>query len=145
LGLLVLVAFGGYLAFSLIPWNGGDEQRARGLFRSPVPSEEDFRQIDSLKNQAAQELVTAKAAGDRETVDRLRQNLVHYKTTLSHARKMRQAFLEMEAAEKAGDYTLTQSKAHSYRHYSGQLILMKESAKSLPSVLQRKIHEWTGE
>jgi predicted amidophosphoribosyltransferase len=121
-----------------------------------VPSETDIAQLETLMTQAEQEWRQIKGTGGKpkafyksemtaadQKANNKAQEWAHYRNVISHVKKMRKAYLEMLAAEKAGDKVTAQSAANTYGHYRGELAIFGRHAKSLPVFLDSKIQQWT--
>jgi hypothetical protein len=121
-----------------------------------VPSEGDIAQLKTLMTQAEQEWRQMKGTGGKpkavyksemtaaeQKANNKAQEWAHYRNAISHVEKMRKAYMEMLAAEKAGDKVAAQSAAHTYQHYRGELSILRSHAKSLPDFLDSKIQQWT--
>jgi len=121
-----------------------------------VPSETDIAQLEILMAQAEQGWRQMKGTGGKpkaayksemtdaeQKANKKAQEWAHYRNAISHVKKMRKAYMEMLAAEKAGDKAAAQSAANTYRHYRGELSILRRHAKSLPDFLDAKIQQWT--
>lgn len=114
--------------------------QSTSLSQLPVPSEADIALFEGMMKHAQEALREAKEKGDKEQARREVREFNHYRSAVSHARKMRTAYLEMCQAEKAGDKEKAASKLHVYYHYRGELHLLAQSADA---TLASKIREWT--
>jgi DNA-directed RNA polymerase subunit RPC12/RpoP len=153
---VILIIIGGIFAAYYYFRQPQETQSTAGQINTSVPSETDIVQLKTLMAQAEQEWRQMKGTGGKpkavyksemtaaeQKANNKAQEWAHYRNAISHVEKMRKAYVEMLAAEKAGDKVAAQSAAHTYQHYRGELSILRNHAKRLPDFLDSKIQQWT--